>query len=621
MCAAPKLIVLSMIMVAACGQGAARVSSDDPAAATSDAAIAEDEDDAGDAGTTSELDAASANVMDAGSDASASRVGCGDRERAKSEACDDGNRQDGDGCSRDCLAVEQGFSCQPAGSACRRIARCGDGVIASTESCDDGNMKDGDGCSARCRLEPGFQCSGQPGVCTATHCGDGKVEGLEACDDGNQRPFDGCSADCQSEPVCPANSACASRCGDGLVLNEECDDGNVKDGDGCSAQCRAEAGFACSNACDRQQGVCALRVPVIYRDFQSTHPDFAGLACLGLTQGMVAESLSAQQKPVFATAPDGCVESASSFAEWYTDGPRNVSVVSQLTLYEDGMGGFVNRYGPDGARFPGLASYSNIALGGPAGMGCAQCTPSAQGRCFDPCIPGDDATQACCADVQQELFDGNPLFFPLDDDPRAFGDERLRARLAPQYGYPGDPWEDDALGNARLHNFRFTTEVVYWFSYQENARASLTFTGDDDVWVFVNGKLAVDLGGRHPPVSATLLIDQEHGPRYGLTSGQVYQIRVFHAERAPDGSTFRLTLAGFNTARSECSAHCGDAIVTAGEECDDGQNDGGYEECAPGCMLGPRCGDGVLQAGEDCDDGNRREGDDCGSSCRKLELL
>jgi cysteine-rich repeat protein len=66
---------------------------------------------------------------------------------------------------------------------------------------------------------------------------------------------------------------------------------------------------------------------------------------------------------------------------------------------------------------------------------------------------------------------------------------------------------------------------------------------------------------------------------------------------------------------------CGDGVVAAGEECDDGVNDGGYEECAGGCTLGASCGDGVLQSGEDCDDGNRLDGDACGSSCRNLVRL
>jgi cysteine-rich repeat protein len=65
---------------------------------------------------------------------------------------------------------------------------------------------------------------------------------------------------------------------------------------------------------------------------------------------------------------------------------------------------------------------------------------------------------------------------------------------------------------------------------------------------------------------------------------------------------------------------CGDGIVTSGEECDDGVHAGGYERCAPGCVLDQGCGDGVLQADEDCDDGNREDGDVCGSSCRTLTV-
>lgn len=68
------------------------------------------------------------------------------------------------------------------------------------------------------------------------------------------------------------------------------------------------------------------------------------------------------------------------------------------------------------------------------------------------------------------------------------------------------------------------------------------------------------------------------------------------------------------------SAYCGDGRVDslAGEECDDGKNDGGYGECAADCHLGPRCGDGVVQAdaGEECDDANLLENDGCSPTCR-----
>jgi len=62
--------------------------------------------------------------------------------------------------------------------------------------------------------------------------------------------------------------------------------------------------------------------------------------------------------------------------------------------------------------------------------------------------------------------------------------------------------------------------------------------------------------------------------------------------------------------------------VGLGEECDDGENDGGYGECAPGCVLGEYCGDGILNPEfEHCDDGNFFDDDDCPSSCRIVVLV
>jgi cysteine-rich repeat protein len=89
---------------------------------------------------------------------------------------------------------------------------------------------------------------------------------------------------------------------------------------------------------------------------------------------------------------------------------------------------------------------------------------------------------------------------------------------------------------------------------------------------------------------------------------------------------------------------CGDGSITAPEECDDGPgtcsagmtgssclndaecdtseaagdgvcalaNDG--TTCAPNCKL-PGCGDGLVEPGETCDDGNTQDGDNCPSNC------
>jgi cysteine-rich repeat protein len=63
-------------------------------------------------------------------------------------------------------------------------------------------------------------------------------------------------------------------------------------------------------------------------------------------------------------------------------------------------------------------------------------------------------------------------------------------------------------------------------------------------------------------------------------------------------------------------AFCGDGVVQSGfEQCDDGENLGGYDKCAAGCVLGPHCGDGEVQGDEQCDDGNRTNNDGCNVNC------
>jgi fibro-slime domain-containing protein len=534
---------------------------------------------------------------------------CGDGLIEGMEQCDDGNTVSDDGCSSTCM-LECGWQCPP-GTACR-AAECGDGIVAGNEQCDDGNNTDGDGCSAICTLEskPASQpegwlctspkaangCTG-PTTCTTTVCGNQTKEGSEQCDDGNTVSGDGCSPFCRLEPSCPPiGGACTNVCGSGLLLpgdGKQCDDGNTVSGDGCSADCKIEPGFVCTNVPVSQN---PLILPIVYHDFQSWkdpngHPDF---------EHYLPNGVAGIANPMLSTTNGGLPVHV----------PMCIPVSSNLCAPPAGA---TPPWDPAvdwfGMWYVDTPTYNKtivqtLTLGGQLnGANSATC---------------NTAGQPACSSFQYSTTQ----FFPIDG-----------------MGWGNTP--------AQAHNFGFTSVTRYWFQYA--GAATLSFFGDDDVFVYINKTLAIDLGGIHQRADGSITIDAANGTGYacdfaapgpgnftglamacssatqtggghvinlGLQTGSIYEIAVFQAERRTTESNYQLTLSNFSGTKSSCVGACGDGVVTAPEQCDLGaaMNTGAYGGCNPNCTLAPYCGDKIVQAPpEQCD-----STPDCYKNCKLI---
>lgn len=612
---------------------------------------------------------------------------CGDGIVQIGEQCDD-KKSSYPGCSDSCQ-LEPGYKCPFAGAPC--VADCGDGILTRpAEQCDPAAKipNVGTACADDCSVKAGWVCDDTS--CRETVCGDGKIEGSEGCDPGqtNNDLGDGCSATCMAEPSCPASGGgCTTKCGDGLVLSgEDCDDGNAVSGDGCSADCKFEAGFTC----EQPPLGDTMVVPMVVRDFNAggdfeKGADFATDLNYA-NQKLLKDQLDANGlKPVLnsttgtynaTTGRASGIASPASFAQWYDDaasGPNahNKTLGTTLTLFRvEGSDPvtYVNRFGNNG---DGL---TNVQYRRTTQEFCAEVGKEdhdADGNvlpctvCYydpDPSTPECDQHQDTVCQTRanfvecvknaagnqwmgvflQASFDGNPLFFPADAITPA--NPSTTSQISGNYD---ESWPE-MPGN---HNFSFTTEVRFWFKYDSSKSFKLKFVGDDDVWVFVNKRLAVDLGGIHTAVQGELSITNgaasvvvtntlptdsivkiNSTPNLGtLEDGKVYEIVVFQAERQTKASSYQLSLSGFNAASSVCKPVCGGSNpgVSPGEQCDNGDEGNCdpasgdcYNQCTTECTLGPRCGDGEVQSDhEQCDNGKNTDGyaaagsDACSPDC------
>ena len=127
-------------------------------------------------------------------------------------------------------------------------------------------------------------------------------------------------------------------------------------------------------------------------------------------------------------------------------------------------------------------------------------------------------------------------FLPIVD---GSGSNTNGVTTTPYFKDPGVQASENLTGQYTNRNFNFALVSEGEFVYHEEDNLFFDFEGDDDVYLFINNKLVMDIGGAHSIAKETVELN-EYKNDLDLKDGEVYSFKFFYLERHGFGANMRI---------------------------------------------------------------------------------
>lgn len=265
--------------------------------------------------------------------------------------------------------------------------------------------------------------------------------------------------------------------------------------------------------------------------------------CIGVTPGIVQKSLphgdktdSHYKKPVYNTS-SGCFVSEDAFDVMFreTEGVNSFHCRDmKFTLTNGGLWEYDSFNETTEAYVPLNDLADSVKLGTCTGT-CAEAATLHVGFGSVSYGEGTAATISTVAEQalgsvanwgEKNTATGIPYIFSYPVSKGEF-DSGTHPDV-----YDNSTWETRSKGD---NNQMFCLESHSKFRYRKGLE--FYFRAADDMWVFIDNTLAVDLGGLHLAAPATVNLDQFMGENGTLVVGEWYDIDIFHCNRRSDMSS------------------------------------------------------------------------------------